>query len=125
MARIVSITAGTVTVAAALLETPTAAAVWDALPLSGTAERWGDEIYFTVPVSVDLEASAAETVSAGDLGYWPTGRACCIFFGPTPASRPGEIRPASAVNVFGSVLGDASALGAVAAGSAITFGKQA
>ncbi|RLI09743.1 hypothetical protein DRO42_03475, partial [Candidatus Bathyarchaeota archaeon] len=39
-------------------------------------------------------------------GYWPPGSAFCIFFGPTPASRGGEIRPASPVNVFGHILGD-------------------
>jgi hypothetical protein len=43
----------------------------------------------------------------GDLGYWPSGSAFCIFFGPTPASRGNEVRPASAVNVIGRVSGDA------------------
>ncbi len=44
----------------------------------------------------------------GDLGYWPTGKAFCIFFGPTPMSAPGTIVPASAVNIIGKVIGDAT-----------------
>jgi hypothetical protein len=47
-------------------------------------------------------------VDIGDLGFWPPGKAFCIFFGQTPASQPGEIRPASAVNVIGKVVGDAT-----------------
>ena len=83
----------------------TAQAIWDALPLESKANTWGDEIYFSIPVELEAE-NPRETVQLGDLGYWPPGNAFCIFFGPTPASRGGEIRPASPVNVFGRVLGD-------------------
>ena len=83
----------------------TAQAIWDALPLEGRANTWGDEIYFSIPVEVEAE-NQREVVELGDLGYWPPGSAFCIFFGPTPASRGAEIRPASAVNVFGRILGD-------------------
>ncbi|MCK8600824.1 cyclophilin-like family protein [Desulfoferrobacter suflitae] len=68
---------------------------------------WGDEIYFPIPVEQPLDDAAAEIVDMGDLGYWPRGKAFCIFFGPTPASRGEEIRPASAVNLVGKVSGDA------------------
>ena len=47
-----------------------------------------------------------ETVELGDLGYWLPGKAFCIFFGATPVSSRDEIRPASAVYVFGKVSGD-------------------
>jgi uncharacterized protein len=47
-----------------------------------------------------------EVVNAGDLGYWPSGPAFCIFFGPTPVSRDQEIRLASAITVFGKTIGD-------------------
>jgi hypothetical protein len=67
---------------------------------------WGDEIYFKIPVTSALDETAREVVEKGDLGYWPTGRAFCIFFGPTPASQGDEIRPASAVNIVGKVEGD-------------------
>ena len=83
----------------------TAEAVWDALPIEARANTWGDEIYFGIPVKVDPE-NPREVVGLGDLAYWPPGNAFCIFFGRTPASRGDEIRPASAVNVFGKVKGD-------------------
>jgi len=77
-----------------------------AVPFTSEAMRWGDEIYFSTPVRASLEVSQ-EVVEKGDVAYWPPGRALCIFFGPTPASRtPDEIRPASPVNVFGKVVGD-------------------
>ena len=77
------------------------------------------EIYFTVPVQVGLEDDASEVVENGDMGYWPTGSAFCIFFGPTPISREGEIRPASAVNVFGKIKGDTSVLKEISSGNKI------
>ncbi|MGR3175930.1 MAG: cyclophilin-like family protein [Candidatus Scalindua sp.] len=67
---------------------------------------WGEEIYFEIPVKSVLDDTAKEVVGKGDLGYWPTGKAFCIFFGPTPASQGDEIRPASAVNIVGRVEGD-------------------
>ncbi len=54
-----------------------------------------------------------------DLGYWPPGSAFCIFFGPTPMSRGSEIRPASPVNVFGKIVGDATAFKKVRAGTQV------
>ncbi len=83
----------------------TAKKIWDALPVEARANTWGDEIYFGVPVDADPE-NPREVVELGDLAYWPPGKAFCIFFGRTPASRGDEIRPASAVNVFGKVEGD-------------------
>ena len=86
-------------------DSKTADAIWNALPINGTANLWGDEIYFEIPVNLKLE-NGKELVSAGDLGYWPSGSCFCIFFGPTPMSKGNEIRPASAVNVFGKVIGN-------------------
>jgi len=83
----------------------TAKAIWEALPFETRANTWGDEIYFSIPVILPNE-NAQETVEVGDLGYWPPGHGFCIFFGPTPISRRGEIRPADPVNVFGKVSGD-------------------
>ena len=108
MNRKIVITAGEVIAEAVLNDTPTAKAVWQALPITGKANTWGDEIYFAIPVKKDLEPSAKDLVEKGDLGYWPPGRAFCIFFGPTPASTGAEIRPASAVSIIGRVKGDAT-----------------
>jgi len=88
-----------------LMDTKTAEAIWKALPIGGRVNTWGDEIYFSIPVKMESE-NPSEVVSEGDLGYWPPGKAFCIFFGPTPASKGNEIRPASPVNVFGKIIGD-------------------
>jgi hypothetical protein len=106
MSHKIVIKAGNVTAEGVLNDSPTANAVWDALPLTGKANTWGDEIYFAIPVKEEIEPTAQETVEKGGLGYWPPGRAFCIFFGPTPASTGNEIRPASAVNIIGRVEGD-------------------
>lgn len=102
-----NITVGTLTMEAELSDSPTALEIADVLPLTSSFSTWGDEIYFAVPVEAELDATAVETVEVGDLGYWPTGRAFCIFFGPTPVSSSGKIVPASAVNLVGKVIGDA------------------
>ena len=94
-------------VEAKLNDSVTAQKIVKALPIKGSVNLWGDEIYFNIPVNVDIEDSyAKEVVELGDLGYWPQGSCFCIFFGPTPASQGDEIRPASAVNVIGQVIGD-------------------
>ena len=108
---------------AELEDTRTAQAIWDALPIEAEVNTWGKEIYFHIPVSLELEGGQ-ETVAIGDLGYWPSGRAFCIFFGPTPASRGDEVRPASAVNVFGRVVGDTRALEVVSEGTAVVVERQ-
>ncbi|MCW4048153.1 MAG: cyclophilin-like fold protein [Candidatus Bathyarchaeota archaeon] len=96
----------------------TAKAIWDALPIEAYANTWGDEIYFSIPVDAAQE-NAKEIVDMGDLAYWPPGNAFCIFFGRTPASRGDEIRPASAVNVFGKIDGDAKIFKKVRGGEKI------
>ena len=96
----------------------TAQAIWDALPIEARANTWGDEIYFSIPIEVEAE-NPREVVELGDLGYWPPGSAFCIFFGPTPASRGAEIRPASPVNVFGRILGDPKVFKKVKAGERV------
>ena len=123
MGRRIRIRAGGVEVTAELNETRTAEAIWEALPIKGRANRWGEEIYFSIPVSLE-EEDAQEVVSAGDLGYWPPGTAFCLFWGPTPMSRGEEIRPASPVNVFGKITGDARVLRQVASGTEITVERE-
>lgn len=106
----IKITLGELTLEAELNESPTAQKVWEALPIESSFSTWGDEIYFSIPVSMGLESDAQELVALGDLGYWPSGNAFCIFFGPTPMSSEGEIRPASAVNMIGRIADDAAKL---------------
>ena len=101
---------GHVTLDAELNDTPTAKKIANIIPFKTSFNTWGDEIYFSIPVEAELDDTAQEEVSVGDLGYWPTGQAFCIFFGPTPMSTEGKIIPASAVNMVGRVLGDATKL---------------
>jgi hypothetical protein len=109
----IAIRVGSLTMEAELNDTQTARQVADALPIHTRFSTWGDEIYFAIPIEAALEADAREVVEMGDLGYWPPGNAFCIFFGSTPTSQAGEIRPASAVNLIGKVIGDATQFKAV------------
>ncbi|MGI5940526.1 MAG: cyclophilin-like fold protein [Thermoleophilia bacterium] len=120
MKREIQITMGNVSVRAQLDETASASAVWAALPLQATASRWGDEIYFSVPVQLPEEAGARQDMMVGELGYWPAGTAFCIFFGPTPVSDGPEPRAYSNVNPFGHVVDDLDALHSVRDGDPVT-----
>ena len=122
MKRQIRIIVGSVTALAELYQTKTAGSIWDILPISSSVHTWGEEIYFTIPLKVGLEAGQ-EIVTSGDLGYWPPGNAFCIFFGPTPASREGEIRAASEVDVFGSLVDDPKVFGKIKDGEVITVAR--
>ena len=106
-------------VEAELLDTPTAQKIEDALPLEGSVNVWGDEIYFNIPLTLDQESDAVQDVQVGDLGYWPAGPAFCIFFGPTPVSSGAQPRAYSPVNVFGRVLDDPKQFKSVSNGATI------
>jgi hypothetical protein len=120
--RSIHIEAGSVEAVAELNDTQTADSIWELLPIEGIVQTWGDEIYFTIPLSLAQE-NAQDVVDVGDLGFWAPGKAFCIFFGPTPASRGNEIRPASPVNVFGTITGDATVFKSVEAGTGIIVVK--
>ena len=122
MSKYITITIGPVRLACELNDTLTARAIWEALPVQSTVNLWGKEIYFPIPLKLELE-KGQEVVQSGDLGYWPQGNAFCIFFGATPVSQKGEIRPASAVTVFGRVTGDIELCNQVTQGSIITVDR--
>ena len=109
MAKI-TITVEDLTIEAELFDTPTAKAIEKLLPLEGSANVWGDELYFTIPLKIGLEEDSRENVEVGELGYWPAGPAFCIFFGPTPVSTDEKPHAYSPVNVFGRTLDDATVL---------------
>lgn len=123
MGKRISIKAGKIESTAELNDTKTAQAIWDTLPIKSRGNRWGEEIYFSIPLSLEAE-NAQEVVAVGDLGYWPPGTAFCIFFGLTPMSRGEEIRPASPVNIFGRVIGDATVFRQVASGTELTIERE-
>ena len=107
---------------AGLNDSNTAQKIWEALPIEGIVNTWGDEIYFSIPVNIGVE-NAEEVVSEGDLGYWPPGSAFCIFFVLNPASQGDEIRPASPVNIFGKIIGDPKVFKKVSSGAKIIIEK--
>ncbi|MDD5016124.1 MAG: cyclophilin-like fold protein [Atribacterota bacterium] len=120
--KIITITVGDIEIRAQLNDSETAQKIWEALPIEGRVNTWGNEIYFSVPVNVGLE-NAKAVVLEGDLGYWQPGNAFCIFFGLTPASQGNEIRPVSPVNVFGKIIGDAKVFKKVRSGAKIIIEK--
>jgi hypothetical protein len=117
--RKIAISAENVTAIATLDDSATADGVWEALPLTAEGHRWGEEIYFEIPLRLAQSADARDVLDAGELGYWPVGHAFCIFWGPTPASRGDEIRAYSPVNVFGRLEGDPRAFQGVRGGARI------
>ena len=114
---------GTTNVSALLNESVTADEVWDALPFTGRAQFWGDEIYFSIPVSAELAQGATDVVEAGTVAYWPPGNAMCLFWGPTPASHGDECRAASPVNVIGKIEGEPCKLASMTPGSTLTISQ--
>jgi hypothetical protein len=119
----IKILVGNLTVDAVLNDTSTAEAVYAELPIEAKTSIWGEEIYFTIPVKCRAENPKA-LVELGDLCYWVPGKAFCVFFGPTPSSCKGEIRPASPVNVIGKIdLCFVEPLKAIGDGMKITITK--
>ena len=73
------------------------------LPLQVPINSWGEELYTNeTPIAVDAE-NAKPLVELMDVAYWPKGKAICLFFGPTPIGKKGEIKPYSPVNVMGKI----------------------
>jgi len=124
MQRCVRITIEKLNLVAELAQTASSDALWDALPLQAQAHRWGDELYFSVPFQVPLESNAYAVVQEGDVAYWPDGPALCFFFGPTPVSRPGEIRAAAPVNICGRIRDDSSVLKQVNDNTLVTLTRE-
>ena len=120
--RRIRITAVPVVMEAELNQSRTAQQIWNALPIEGPGNMWGDEIYFSIPINAETD-NAQAVVELGELAYWPPGTAFCIFFGPTPMSRGTEIRPASPVNVVGRLLGEPKNFKQVSDGTVVKIEK--
>ena len=119
MSQQIRITVDGAAYSAELNDSPTAKAIYDALPIKGSGNRWGEEIYFAIDVDAGLEPDARAEVDLGGLAYWPPGKAFCIFFGPTPASVGDEPRAASEVNHVGRIVEDVSSLSSAPNGAAV------
>ncbi|MCS7253286.1 MAG: cyclophilin-like fold protein [Armatimonadota bacterium] len=87
-----------------LNETETAERVYEALPKESSVEVWGEEIYFPIGVTKGEGDITHEFVAPGDVGYWETEQCVCLFFGPTPESPPGTIKPDDPVVIIGRII---------------------
>jgi hypothetical protein len=106
-------------VSAELEGTASAQALMAALPFESTASTWGEEVYFSTPISPRLEANAQQVVDPGTVCFWVEGRSLALPYGPTPISKGKECRLVAKVNVLGKIVGDARALASVRDGDHI------
>ena len=117
----IEITIGTVVLIVDCLDTPTSTAILSSLPLQSSANTWGQEIYFSVPVSVAKEANAKDVVERGEIAFWVEGSCIAIGFGPTPISTENEIRLAAKTNIWGHTNSDLDPLTEVHGGDPVTL----
>lgn len=108
MANPIRITIGPLVFEAELNDTPTAENIYRTLPIEAEVARWGDEIYFSISATEDAGDAKRDEMQVGELAFWPPGKAFCIFWGPTPASKGDEPRAASPVVPIGTLAGDFS-----------------
>ena len=102
-----------------LNDTPTAKKLLSALPCSSSANTWGEEVYFSVPVNAGLEPDAQQVVPPGTICFWVQGKSLAIPFGPTPVSQGNECRLVTKVNLLGKLEGDPRVLKSVRDGDDI------
>jgi len=106
-------------VIANLRETPTVKQLVAALPCEASANTWGDEVYFEIPVKAALEPDALQVIEPGTVCFWVQGSALALPYGPTPASKGDECRLVTRCNVLGKIEGDPRQLAKVRQGARI------
>jgi hypothetical protein len=115
----IRIISGNICLRARLRDTPTAHAIAAALPIQSRTQTWGEEVYFSAPVRVELEADARDVVQAGELAFWTEGACIAIGYGRTPISQGNEIRLATRTNIWADAIDDVKQLAAIHAGEEI------
>ncbi len=119
--RRANFTAGSVQLKFELLPTVTAELIWRALPIYSIAETWGESLHFECPVRAGRERTARLNVTAGDVCYWSEDDRVMLGWGPTPISRPHEIRLMRPCNIWARVLGDPAVLAVVTPGEKVSL----
>ncbi len=117
--RQIRITVGDLSLLVDLLDTPTAQAIYAALPIESRAQTWGDEVYFSIPVELPREPDARDLVQPGEIAYWVEGHCIAIGFGRTPISRGNEIRLAARTNIWARSRDDVKTLRTVKDGDRV------
>ena len=102
-----------------LRDTPTADAIHAALPFEAAVQTWGEEVYFSAPVSATLEAEAKDVIEAGEIAFWTEGNCIAIGFGKTPISQGDEIRLAARTNIWADAVQDVKRLTTVQQGEKV------
>lgn len=82
----------------------TVQAILENLPVEINITKWGDELYTERTHISANEENAKREVDYLDVAYWPEGNALCLFYGPTPISRDGQILAYSPVNIVGRII---------------------
>ena len=119
----IRISAGKVTFEVSLRDTPTAKAIVEAAPFDSRAQTWGEEVYFSTPVSAKLEPDCKQVVEPGTVCFWTEGNALALPYGRTPISTDEKPKLASRCNVLGQIDGDARLLSRIKASEKITVTK--
>jgi len=118
--KTIKMTIGSVTLNVSLRNTPTADAIWDAAPFTSQASTWGEEVYFSAPVSLNREADTRAVVVPGEIAFWTDGDSIAIGFGRTPISQGDECRLAAPCSIWADAVEDVKTLAAVPAGASIS-----
>lgn len=109
-------------VTANLRDTPTAKQLLAVLPREASANTWGEEVYFELPLEALLESDAQQVVDPGTVCFWVEGSSLALPFGPTPVSKGDECRLVTRCNVVGKIEGDPRRLKQVRQGVTIRVG---